>query len=134
MVKKAFYKEEFYLRPHLTISVFDRIKSQELDRDFEMYGSGEFLFMAALDSPASREILSDVIIDLEAYQEYYKGAYSEASPGAISLCGLQDEHRQVHGNAKELMWDEERQTFMSAESFFADDEEDYESENDEDER
>lgn len=115
--KQPFFTDAFYKSPFASIEVLNEIKEKQFDRDFDMYGSGEFLYMAALDCPSAREILSRVISDIDAYLAHYEGQYTDPTPGTIILNGLSDEIIKAYGYSKELMWHEEDNCFYTAEQY-----------------
>lgn len=118
-VKPAFFTDMFYNHPYLTIKVLNTlIETGNYDKgSFDMYGSGEFLSMDVKDCPESREILSALISDFEAYDAYDKGRYMGTPEGYFGLCSLQEVHDEFSPSEDWIRWDEETEKFVDLSSF-----------------
>lgn len=92
MEKKTFFTEDFYNSPQLTLDILNELVSKNQVADRDMYSSGEFLYMEVYENEETKNILSAVISDLEAYKAYNNENYVSDATTQIGLCALQDEH------------------------------------------
>ncbi len=79
------------------------------------YSSGEFLTLEVQDSEKTREILSKVISDIDAYKVFNADGYFVQSEQGIALSVLHELHRKAFpGWANEIMYDNEHNYFNFA--------------------
>lgn len=118
MEKKTFFSEDFYNSPQLTLDILNELVSKNQVADRDMYSSGEFLYMEVYENEETKNILSAVISDLEAYKAYNNENYVSDATTQIGLCALQDEHnmffRFFEGD-KEIKWDAKIENFVFSE-------------------
>ena len=118
METKQFFTTEFYKDPQLTLDVMNKLVGSKQVADKEMYQDGTFLYMEVFENDTTKEILSPVISDLEAYKAFNNEGFVSDETTEIGLCALQDEHsrffRDFEGD-KEIRWNHEAEAFVFAE-------------------
>lgn len=118
MKTKDFFTTEFYENPELTLDVLNQLVQQNQVAYQEMYQSGEFLFMEVFENEDTKQILSSIISDLEAYKTYNNENFVSDGNTQIGLCALQDEHSHFFRDCegyKEIRWDNEAEVFFFTE-------------------
>jgi len=107
-----FLTERFYNDPVLTLNILNELDSGlNHIADKDMYGSGEWLFMEAYENEATKNILSPVIKDLEAYKQYNNEKFTADETTQIGLCALQHLHTKHFDWKFGIVWDNENQEF-----------------------
>lgn len=117
MTTKTFFTPAFYENPNLTLDILNQLFNTKQVADHDMYKSGTFLYMEVYENEQTKELLSKVISDLEAYKAYNAECFVSDETTEIGLCALQNEHHRHFGYSKEIKWDAEIEEF-----FFAEDE------------
>lgn len=113
METKNFFTTEFYKDPKLTLDVMNKLVESKQVADRDMYSSGSFLFMEVFENETTKEILSPVISDLEAYKAYNNECFVSDETTEIGICALMDEHqRMFYRDGKEIRWDAEAEYFV----------------------
>ena len=113
METKNFFTTDFYSDPQLTLDVMNKLVESKQVADKDMYQDGTFLFMEVFENDTTKEILSPVISDLEAYKAYNNESFVSDATTEIGLCALQDEHRRIfYPDGKEIKWDADAECFV----------------------
>lgn len=119
METKTFFTVEFYEKPELTLEALDRLVEGKHVASQDMYEGGEFLYMEVYENEDTKQILSPVISDLEAYKAYNNEYFVSDETTQIGLCALVDEYdhsfRDFEGN-KEIRWNKDVKAFVFAEN------------------
>lgn len=113
MGTKQFFTTEFYKDPQLTLDVMNKLVVSRQIADKDMYQDGTFLYMEVFENDTTKEILSPVISDLEAYKAFNNEGFVSDETTEIGLCALQDEHRKIfYHDGKEIKWDANAECFV----------------------
>lgn len=106
-------KHDFFLNEYLAVNLLNQIveKGDEIIELFEIYTGGRFLMLEVKDTPASREILSSVISDIDAYKELNKDGFVNSGDEVIGLPALVDIYEQHYWNQHSIMWDKDSNQF-----------------------
>jgi hypothetical protein len=109
---KEVFKPEYFQDPDLTIKVLNNLyKNAECITVFDMYDSGDYMFMEVHDTAEVRNELSQIIADIDRYKslnlEKYIGEESE-----IGLSLLAESFKKDHP-ALDLTWWADRECFES---------------------
>lgn len=116
MERKNFFTTEFYENPELTLDALNQLLQTKQVADKDMYQNGTFLYMEVFENDKTKEILSPVISDLEAYKVYNNEGFVSDETTEIGLCALQDEHQRVfYHDGKEIKWDADAERFVFGE-------------------
>ncbi len=111
--KQPFYTEKFYEDPKITLDILNKLIDDDHVADMDMYKSGTFLFMEVYDNEKTRDILSPIISDIDAYIKYNNEGWVSDESTEIGLCGLQDDHRsQFYNDGQEILWDDRFREFV----------------------
>lgn len=116
MERKDFFTQTFYENPEITLDIFNQLIQQKQVADIEMYDSGTFLYMCVHDNDKTKQLLSQVISDIETYKTYNNDCFvCKCSEYLIVLCALHEEHTRFfrnHEGYKEIKWNKETGTFL----------------------
>lgn len=113
MERKNFFTTEFYENPELTLDTLNQLFQTKQVADKDMYQNGTFLYLEVFENDKTKEILSPVISDLEAYKVYNNEGFVSDETTEIGLCALQDEHRRIfYHDGKEIKWDADAERFV----------------------
>ncbi len=111
--QKEFYTDDFYEKSDKTLDVLNTIVQSCQMHSMEMYRNGEFLYMDAYDDAHTREVLSPVISDFNAYKVYNNNKFIAPINTRIGLCALVDDFETFFG--KKIIWDYDNEHFFYSE-------------------
>lgn len=101
--QKEFYTADFYKSTQTTLKALNTIVQSCQMLSMEMYRNGEFLYMDAYDDAHTREVLSPVISDFNAYKIYNNNKFIASIDTRIGLCALVDDFEMFF--EQKIRWD-----------------------------
>jgi hypothetical protein len=115
VIKHPFLTELFYEDSYWGLGVLNTLLVSGEVTTNDHYQSGEFLTLEVRDCEKTREILSKVISDIDAYKVFNAEGYLVQNEEDIALSTLHELHRKAFpGWANEIMYDHEHNYFNFA--------------------
>lgn len=112
--QKEFYTDDFYKSTQTTLKVLNTlVQSRYQLRAWDMYRNGDFLIMAVYDNYYTREVLSAVILDFNAYKGYHREKFITPIATWIYLCALVDDFEMFF--EQKIRWDYDTGQFFISE-------------------
>lgn len=108
--QKEFYTADFYKSTQTTLKVLNALVQSCQLRSMEMYRNGEFLYMDVYDDAHTREVLSSVISDFNAYKVYNNEKFIASIHTRIGLCALVDDFEMFF--EQKIRWDYDAEHFF----------------------
>lgn len=93
-MRHDFLTDLFYESPVITLDVFNKLNNHEHIFNQDNYGSGTYLTLSINDNEKTREILSNVISDFDAYISFCSAKFDDVEEGEILLDALQSIHKE----------------------------------------
>ncbi|MCX4334717.1 MAG: hypothetical protein OSJ55_07540 [Bacteroidales bacterium] len=111
--QKKFYTDDFYKKSDKTLDVLNTIVQSCQVGSMDMYSNGEFLYMDVYDDVHTREVLSPVISDFNAYKVYNNYKFIASIDTRIGLCALVDDFEMFFD--QKIRWDYDDEQFFITE-------------------
>lgn len=109
-MKKKFYKEQFYKSALETTVLLDELHDANLLCVTEYYQDGTILALEATDCTDVREMLSSLILDMEAYITENNETFTTSEKN-IPLTLLATDYQDFH--KEKIVWDDQVGCFYS---------------------